>query len=136
MLFRSTAVIGMTPYEAAFGKKPDLSDVREWGDKVWVRLEVKGNKLGGRVREGQWMGISDKSKGICVYWPDKKTVLIKRNVYFDNMQLSVSCLEGEEWELTETKTHNPLYYLSQNWRSLKSSQKYHQKMMKIILSLK
>ena len=31
----------------------------------------------------------------------------ERNVYFDNMQLSVSRLEGEEWELTETKTHNP-----------------------------
>ena len=61
---RMTAVAGMTPYEAAFGKKPDLSEVREWGDKVWVRLEVKAFKLGGRVREGRWMGISDESKGI------------------------------------------------------------------------
>jgi len=31
------AVSGKTPYEAAFGKKLNLSDVREWGDKVWVR---------------------------------------------------------------------------------------------------
>ena len=36
---RTTAVVGMTPYKAAFGKKPDLTDVREWGDKVWVHLE-------------------------------------------------------------------------------------------------
>ena len=46
------AVEGMTPYEAAFGKKPDLREVQEWGEKVYVRLEKKGLKLGGRVREG------------------------------------------------------------------------------------
>ena len=63
----------MTPYKAAFGKKPDLSQVREWGEKVWVNVE-KGNKLGGRVREGRWMGVSDESKGVRVYWPDTKTV--------------------------------------------------------------
>ena len=32
------AVEGNTPYEAAFGKKPDLSKVREWGEKVWVQI--------------------------------------------------------------------------------------------------
>ena len=30
------AVKGMTPYKAAFGKKPNLSKVREWGERVWV----------------------------------------------------------------------------------------------------
>jgi hypothetical protein len=30
------AVEGMTPYEAAFGKKPDLTGLREWGEKVYV----------------------------------------------------------------------------------------------------
>ena len=39
------AVEGNTLYEAAFGKKPDLSKVHEWGEKVWVHVE-KGNKLG------------------------------------------------------------------------------------------
>ena len=45
------AVDGMTPYEAAFGKKPNLSGVWRWGEKVWVRVEG-GDKLGGRVVEG------------------------------------------------------------------------------------
>jgi hypothetical protein len=63
--------------------------------------------LGGRVKEGRWMGISDESKGVRVYWPDKKTVSTERNIYFDKTQLQVSRLEGEEWELTETKSHNP-----------------------------
>ena len=100
------AVSGKTPYEAAFGKKPNLSDVREWGDKVWVRIEG-GDKLGGRVREGKWMGVSDESKGVRVYWPDKKTVSTERNVYFDKTSSSVPRLEGEEWEFTETKPDKP-----------------------------
>ena len=33
------AVDGMTLYEAAFGAKPNLEDIREWGEKVWVRVE-------------------------------------------------------------------------------------------------
>ena len=75
------------------------------GDKVWVWIEG-GDKLGGRVREGRWMGVSDESKGVHVYWPDKKTVSTERNVYFDKTSSSVSRLEGEEWELTETKPEN------------------------------
>jgi len=45
------AVAGKTPYKAAFGKKLDLSQVHEWGKKVWVQIEG-GDKLGGHVREG------------------------------------------------------------------------------------
>jgi len=101
------AVISKTPFEAAFGKKPDLSEVREWGDKVWVRTEG-GDKLGGRVREGRWLGISDESKGVRIYWPDKKNVTTERNVYFDKTTSSVSRLEGEEWKFVETKSDKPL----------------------------
>ena len=53
----------MTPYEAAFGKKPDLRNVREWGERVWIQTE-DGDKLGGHVREGQWIGVDEQSKGV------------------------------------------------------------------------
>ncbi|KAF8799459.1 hypothetical protein BYT27DRAFT_7008136, partial [Phlegmacium glaucopus] len=95
-----------TPFKAAFGKKPNLREVREWGEKVWVRTEG-GDKLGGRVREGRWMGISDESKGIQIYWPDKKTVSTEQNVYYDKTSSSVSRLEGEEWDGFKTKTNEP-----------------------------
>lgn len=64
LLNRTTtkAVDGKTPYEAAFGKKPDLRHVWEWGEKIWVRVEG-GNKLGGWVREGRWLGVDEQSKG-------------------------------------------------------------------------
>jgi hypothetical protein len=81
------AIEGKTPFEAAFNKKPNLKDIREWGEKVLVRVE-DGNKLGGRVREGRWIGVDEQSKGVRVrkgrwigvdkqskgvrvYWPDK-----------------------------------------------------------------
>ncbi|KAF8799045.1 hypothetical protein BYT27DRAFT_7319986, partial [Phlegmacium glaucopus] len=102
------AIQGKTPFEAAFGKKSDLSKVREWGEKVWVRLET-GDKLGGRVREGRWMGVADESKGIRVYWPAMKSVTTERNVYYDKTGSSVSHFEGEEWDgFVETKTDLPL----------------------------
>jgi hypothetical protein len=107
MLNRTTtkAVEGMTPYEAAFGKKPDLSLVQEWGEKVYVRVE-KGNKLGGRVRQGRWLGVDEESKGVRVYWSDTKTVTIERNTYFDNS--SAARLEGEEdLQDYETKINSP-----------------------------
>lgn len=97
------AVDGNTPYEAAFGKKPDLSKVREWGEKIWVRVE-KGSKLGGRVREGRWVGIDDTSKGVRIYWPDKRNVTVERNVYYDKTGASASRFEGENWDdFIETK---------------------------------
>jgi Reverse transcriptase (RNA-dependent DNA polymerase)/Integrase core domain/GAG-pre-integrase domain len=95
LLNRTTtkAIEGMTPFEAAFGKKPDLKGVREWGEKVYVRTE-SGTKLGGRVREGKWLGVDDESKGARVYWPDSKTVTVERNIYFDNS--SANRFEEEE----------------------------------------
>ena len=95
------AVEGNTPYEAAFGKKPDLSKVREWGEKVWVHVE-KGSKLGGRVKEGR--EFDDTSKGVHIYWPDKWNVTVKQNVHYDKTGASASCFEGEDWDdFVETK---------------------------------
>ena len=70
------AVDSMTLYEAAFGTKLNLKDVCEWGKKIWVRIEG-GDKLGGCIHEGKWMGIDEQSKGVCVYWPDKLNVGIE-----------------------------------------------------------
>jgi Reverse transcriptase (RNA-dependent DNA polymerase) len=97
------SVKGMTPFEAAFRNKPGLQNVREWGEKVWVRTE-SGDKLGGHVTEGCWLGIDDRSKGVRIYWPDKQTVTVEHNVYYDP---SASRLEGEDSQVIETKTDLP-----------------------------
>jgi hypothetical protein len=110
LLNRTTtkAVEGMTPYEAAFGEKPNLGDVREWGEKVYMRLEKKGLKLGGRVCEGRWLGVDEQSKGVQIYWLDTKSVTVEQNIYYDDA--SVSRKEGEQDEVVVTKidSHNSL----------------------------
>src|SRR6202522_752242 len=94
----------MTPYEAAFGKKPNLSGLREWGEKTYVRIEG-GTKLGGRVREGCWLGIDKQSKGVWIYWPDTKSITVERNVYYHDT--SASRCEGEH-DVIVTKTDLPM----------------------------
>jgi hypothetical protein len=101
------AVVGMTPFEAVFGQKPDLQDVCEWGEKVWVRVE-KGNKLGGHVCEGHYVGIDDRTtNGFRIYWPDTRTVTVEHNVHFDKTQVSVERLKGEDWEFVEPSPDAP-----------------------------
>ncbi|KAG5715707.1 hypothetical protein E4T56_gene198 [Termitomyces sp. T112] len=89
----------LTPYEAATGKKPNLRDVCEFGEKVWVHVE-KGTKLGGHISEGQWLGIDNSSNSAHVYWPENKSVTVECNVYFNREGLTEQ-LEGEDWELKE-----------------------------------
>ena len=100
------AVDGMTPYEAAFRKKPDLRNVHEWGERVWIRTE-NGDKLRGCVREGRWIGIDEQSKGVRVYWPDKTTVSVERNVHYNNSGSSVPRIKGENDILIETMANSP-----------------------------
>jgi hypothetical protein len=88
----------MTPFEAVFWQEPDLWDVCEWGEKVWVHVE-KGNKLGGHVCKGHWVGIDDRTtNGFQIYWPDTRTITVKHHIHFDKMQASTECLEGGNWE--------------------------------------
>jgi hypothetical protein len=97
----------MTPFEAVFGQKPDLWDVCEWGEKVWVHIE-KGNKLGGCVCKGCWVGIDNRTtNGFRIYWPDTRTVTVERNIHFDKTQASVERLKGENWEFVKPSPDAP-----------------------------
>jgi len=100
------AIEGKTPYEAALGVKPDLTGICEWGKKCWVHIE-KGNKLGGHVREGRWVGVDDESKGAQVYWQDTKTITVERNIYFNPTGVSVDHLEGRIGSLLKQQLANP-----------------------------
>jgi len=99
----------MTPLEVVFGTKPNLSNVYEWSKKCWVRTK-HNNKLGRRVQTSCWIGLDDKSKDHCVYWPDKQTVSVKHNIYFDKLATSASYLKREEEEpvLIKTKPDQPI----------------------------
>ena len=53
------------------------------------------------------MGINEQSKGAQIYWPDKKTVSIEQNIYYDKTMASASHLEGEEQGIVEMKANSP-----------------------------
>ena len=50
------ALDGRTPYQALFGRPPDLSALQPWGTTVWVH-DANGMKLDARAREGRWLGL-------------------------------------------------------------------------------
>ncbi|KAI3998338.1 uncharacterized protein SCHCODRAFT_02466885, partial [Schizophyllum commune H4-8] len=56
----------ITPYEARWGKKPDLSHLRVWGCRCYAyypkELETKGGR---RMYEGIFVGYDEARKG---YW--------------------------------------------------------------------
>ena len=70
-----------TPYELVNGKKPNLSNVPEWGCKVWV-LDKKAGKLGPRAVEGRWVGYDIASKGHRIFFANRPRVGVERNVTF------------------------------------------------------
>ena len=77
------ALPNTTPYEQSTGRKPDLSALREFGCKAYVRVEGQ-SKLESRTRVGHFVGIDSESKAYRVYWPDTRQVSVERNVRFDN----------------------------------------------------
>lgn len=90
----------MTPYEALTGKKPDLSNLHEWGTKVWVH-DPNNSKLDARSKVGCWVGFDNESThGHRIYWPDRRTVSVERDVKFDDSYVMIPSaddvpLEGE-----------------------------------------
>lgn len=71
-----------TPYERLYGIKPDLSGIPVWGQSIWVH-SATGSKLDARGLEARWIGFdADSTHAHRVYWPEKKTVSVERNIRF------------------------------------------------------
>ncbi|KIY61108.1 hypothetical protein CYLTODRAFT_330967, partial [Cylindrobasidium torrendii FP15055 ss-10] len=61
---------GITPFEAFYKRKPDLSNLHEFGCTVWVHDWLKSDsKLKPRAREGKWIGYDAESNGHRIYYP-------------------------------------------------------------------
>lgn len=82
---------GKMLFEMLFNKKPDLSDLPEWGSKVWVMKEDQG-KLDAKADEGCWVGYSRDSKSHQIYWPGRHRVTNECNLLLDD---SVTVTPGD-----------------------------------------
>jgi len=78
------------------------------------------DRLGRHIREGNWLWIDERGKWARVYWPDKMTVTVERNIYFNKSAASVSHAEGEERHIFETETDTPLPQKSSQTRTTMS----------------
>ena len=67
--------------------KPDLTDLAEWGARVFVIKMIAG-KLDQKSTEGRWLGYSGTSNGHCIYKANK-AITVEWNVTFDNAVLTV-----------------------------------------------
>ena len=97
-----TRTIGnTTPYELLHNDKPNLGNLQPWGCRVRVHNDREGiPKLEGRSHVGRWLGFDgDTRDGHRIYWPERRTVSVERNVKFnfedDEVVVGVLPLEGE-----------------------------------------
>ena len=63
-------------------KKPNLAGIQEFGAAAYVKDSAAG-KLSARAKKGRFIGYDSESKGYRIYWPDKHSITIKRNMVFN-----------------------------------------------------
>ena len=96
------ALKGKTPYEAWTGKKPDVSQFREFGCDVWVLDENKNrSKLAPKSKKMVFVGFIEGSKAVR-YWDKKmRSIKVSRNVAFNEneepreLEVEIPGLEAE-----------------------------------------
>lgn len=77
------ALNGMTPYEAFHGKKPDLSNLHEFGCDVWIlKPENQQNKLEPKSEKFVFTGFSNGGNAYRYYNPRTHKVLVSREAHF------------------------------------------------------
>lgn len=87
----SKSLGGKTPFEVRFGKKPNVSCLREFGCDVFVldRTSAKG-KFDAKTKKGICLGNSEESKGYRVWIPEDRRVIVSRDVKFSEDTLARS----------------------------------------------
>ena len=78
----STKILGNTmPYERLYRQKPNLANLPDWGQNVWVYS--KGSKLDARAKQAQWIGFDADSTHVHrIYWPGSNKISVERDIKF------------------------------------------------------
>ena len=87
------ALEGRTPFEAVYGKPPNLAGLPVWGARIWVH-DADASKIGTRAHLGRWVGYDSQSRGHHVYWPDKRSVTVERSVRFETDEVDLPPAHG------------------------------------------
>jgi len=75
------------PYEAFWNCKPDVSNVEEFGTKVWVLIQNKHiNKLQPKAKQYIFVGLGEYSRAYQYYNWETWQILTSQNVIFEKPQ--------------------------------------------------
>ena len=90
-------VQGITPFKAWTGKDFDLRNLQVFGTDVYVHIPKEKRKKWDLKGEKEiFVGYGETTKGYRVYFPEKKTVEIKRDVVFVTLKEEESCKEERQ----------------------------------------
>ena len=80
----TSALKSMTPFEAFYGRKPDVSHLRVWGCTAYVHVQKdKRSALGSHCEKCVFVGYPSGYKGWKFYNPTTKKLLISERADFD-----------------------------------------------------
>ena len=75
---------GVTPYEAFFGVKPDVSNLRIFGSLAYVHVQKdKRGPFGSHFEKCTFLGYRDGYKGWRFYNPSTKRIVLSERAIFD-----------------------------------------------------
>ena len=110
------AIDGKTPYEMQHKKKPHLAGIQEFGVTAYVK-DLKSGKLDAHTKVGWFVGYNSESKGHRIYWPQKQSITVERNVVFNESNVTANDSihitagnavdEGERDKVLQPPTSNP-----------------------------
>ena len=83
------AIDRKTLYEMQHKKKPHLAGIQEFGVAAYVK-DLKAGKLDARAKVGQFVGYDLESKGYRIYWPQKRSITVERNVVFNESDVTAN----------------------------------------------
>src|SRR5882672_8589745 len=79
-------LVDKTPYEMWYGRRPDVSHLRELGCKVWVHIPGDNPKIYNQSIECVLVGYSENSKTYRCLERSSGRIHVSRNVFFTESQ--------------------------------------------------
>ena len=74
----------MTPYEAWFGEKPNVSNFRIFGTKAWARIPSEKRKaLQPKIKEYLMVGYGEDTKWYKLFDTSTCKIFVERSVKFE-----------------------------------------------------
>lgn len=99
-----------TPYELWNGYKANVKHLRVFGCKCWYLDNKPHNKYAPRGKEGILLGYDNYAKGYKILTNDRRTIVVTRNVNFDENSFPMKSNEygtcNVRWQKLSTVKHH------------------------------